>query len=134
LRYRASCLTGTLQTTEHDGHRRLCRQIERVILPATHEGNKFFMDDLDDLLARGKTLQNLGTDCTILHTADKILNNLKINIGFQENQTHFPQCVFNILLGHDPLATKLLEYLVKLIGKAIKHEYISIFDPHGIAF
>ena len=55
-------LAGTLEADHHDRNRRFGRQVEAVVLATPHDRHQFVVDDLDDLLAGGEALENLGAD------------------------------------------------------------------------
>ena len=71
--------------------------------------DEFFVHDPDHLLARRKTLQNLGANGSHPYLFDEILDDFKVYIGLKKNQSYFAQGVLDILLGHYALAAKLFK-------------------------
>ena len=65
---------------------------------------QFFPHDFYDLVGRRETFQNIPSDGFFSNFLNKILNNLKIDIRFQECQPHFFQGIGNILLSQYGLA------------------------------
>ncbi len=67
------------------------------------------MHDLDDLLAGRKAAEDLLADCPFLDPAYEVLDDLEIDVGFEERQAHFAHGLFDIILFKDAPAPELLE-------------------------
>ena len=106
--------TRALQTGHHDGHRLTAVKTQRFSL-AAEQGDQFIVDNLNNLLARRKTGQNLLTNSLLRDSGDKLFDNLKVDISFQQRRTHFTHGLLNIVFSQLTVAAQLFEYTIKAI-------------------
>ena len=78
-------------------------------LGPAQQRDQLFVDDLDDLLARREARQDLLTDSALLDPADEVLDDLEVDVGFEERQAHFAHGLFDVVLLKDTPAAELLE-------------------------
>ena len=89
------CFTGTLQTDEHDDRRRLRREIDPDVRPAEHL-DQFVANDLHDLLAGTQALQHFLAQRLGLHGVGELLDDLEIDVRFQQRDPDFFQRLFDV--------------------------------------
>ena len=82
-----SRLTRTLQTDHHDAHRRRCGKIDFLSF-ATHDGHKFVVDNLHNLLTRGHGIEHFGAERLFLDGLDKVAGHVEVHVGSEERATH----------------------------------------------
>ncbi len=112
---------GPLKADHHQGHRRFGRKIEGIVLTAAHHGDQFVVNNPDNLLAGGQALENFRSNRLDTDIFDEVLDDLEVDVSFQERQAHFTQGVLDVLLGHDPLAAEFFKDRFKFFGKAVEH-------------
>ena len=118
--------TRPLQTAKHNRNGRAGSQIQLVVLTATHQQAQFITNDLDHLLTRGQTLQNIMTNSTFTHRSHKVFDHLEVNVCFQQCQADLTHSLLNIVFSQTTTAAKLLEYSIKFFCQVIKHTVISL--------
>jgi len=113
--------TGALQATKNNRHRWPCRQVEAIVDPLAHQPPKLFTHDLDDLLCGRETFQDLLSDRPLADGGDKILDDAKIDISLQEDQSDLAKGVLYIIFSQPAVATELLENRVEFFRQIVKH-------------
>ena len=73
------------------------------------------MDNLDNLLTRRKTGQDVLTNSLFRNCGNKSLNNLKVDIRFKKGGAYFTHCLRNIVFRQLAMAAQLFKYTVKAI-------------------
>ena len=101
-------LARTLQAYEHDHVGRRPRQIQASRL--AQGGDQLLVDDLDHLLGRREALHHLGADTPLADALDKVLDDLKVDVGFQQRQPDLAQGGVNVRLGQLAPVGELAEY------------------------
>jgi hypothetical protein len=81
----------------------------KLCLRAAQKRHEFPMDDLDDLLSGSEAAKDILAYCPFLNAADKVLDNLEVNISLKERKTHLAQSFLYIVFLKDSPASKLLE-------------------------
>ncbi len=66
-------------------------------------------------------MQHILADGAFADGGDKILDDLEVDVGFEQRQTHFAQRLLDILFGQTPLAAQLFKDRVELFCQVIKH-------------
>ena len=84
---RSGRLPTSMETNQHDRHRRASREMD-LLLFASHEVGHLFSYNLDQLLGGSKASQHLLADGSLFHRLDEVFDNLKIDIRFQEGHPH----------------------------------------------
>ncbi len=103
-----SCFAGALQTDQHDHHGRSGLEID-VLVFAAEKPNHLITDDFDKLLLGRKALQNLLAHRLGFDGFEKSLNDLDVDIGFQEREANIAQRIIDVLLGDLALTPKPLK-------------------------
>ncbi len=80
-----------------------------LCLRAAQKRHKLPMNDLDDLLTGSEAAENFTSHGPFLNAADKILNDLEVDIRLKERQANFAQSFLNIVFLKDSPAPELLE-------------------------
>ena len=70
------------------------------------------MNDLDHLLAWGESANHFLTKRLLGDRGDKLLGNLKVDVGFQQGHAHFAQRLLDVFLGQPAVAAKLFKYIM----------------------
>ena len=97
-----------METYQHNGDGRASGKINLLLLTA-HQGGHLLLYDLDQLLSGGEAIHHFLTDRPSLDLLNKILNDLEIDIGFQEGNPHFLQGLLDILLRQLSMASQFLK-------------------------
>ena len=108
-------LAGALQARHHDDRRRLRAHVDAA-LRAAHERREFLIDNLDDDLRRRQRLEDFLADCAFLDRLDEVLDDLEIDIGFEERHADFPHRLVDIVLRQLAMTAQLLERLLQTVG------------------
>jgi hypothetical protein len=98
----------------------LSRSVERRRL--SQQLDQFFMDDLDDGLRRREALHHLRADGARLDLLDELLDDLVVDVGFEQRQAHLAHGGVDIALGQLAFAGKAVKDTLQFVGKALKHE------------
>jgi hypothetical protein len=78
-------------------------------LRAAQKRHEFLVDDLDDLLTRRETAEDLTADGPFLNAADKVFDDLEVDVSLKERKAHLAQSFLYIIFLKDASASKLLE-------------------------
>ena len=70
---------------------------------------QLLVHDLDDLLDRVQPLQHLHADRALADAPDEVLDDLEVDVGFQQGQAHFTEGLADVLFGQRALAAQSLE-------------------------
>lgn len=108
-------LTRTLQAHHHD-HTGLCPAQVEFGGAAAQKFDKLVVDDLDDLLCRGEALEYVLSEAAFLDPIDEILDDLEIDVGLQQGETHFAQAFLDVVLVELALSAEFAERLRKSVG------------------
>src|SRR5205823_9344507 len=79
-----------------------------------------------DLLTGGKRGHDFLPYSLGLDAINQFLDDFEIDVGFEQGQADFPQCVLNVLLVKDRLAAQALEGSLKFFLKILKHRVALI--------
>ncbi len=120
-KFRGACgFTGTLKA-DHQNDRRFSVHTEGDIVVAISEKlDHLVMDDLDDHVARRDFGKNLLTDCFFFDFTDEVVDDIVIDIGFQQCFPYFGKHFIHILFRQGRLAADLPEYTAKAVAEAFK--------------
>ena len=86
-----------------------------------HDRGQLVVDDLHDLLARREALRHLGAGGALLHARDEVLDHLEVDVRLEEGEADLPHRLGKVLLGQRPMAPKVAEGRLQLVGKRVKH-------------
>ena len=80
---------------EHQNHARPGRRFLQPALGIAEQREQLIANDLDDLLARGQALQDRLIHRAIAHAIDERLDDLEVDVGFEQRQPDFPEDVLD---------------------------------------
>jgi hypothetical protein len=78
-------------------------------------------DNANDLLARRQTAEDLLIERAIAHTIDEGLDNLEVDVGFEQRQPDFPEGGLDRRLGETGLAADRPENVLQAIAERVEH-------------
>ena len=85
---------------------------------------QLLVDDLDDLLRRRQALHHLGADGALADARDELLDDLEVDVGFEQRQAHLAQRGIDVLLGQAAARGQLIEDRVQLGLQALEHAIV----------
>ena len=88
-------------------------------------------DDLDDHLAGGERLHDIGADSALAHLGDELLDDLVVHVGFEQRHADLPHRGIDIGLGQLALAGQAREDRLETVGEVLKHRYDSLRSGHA---
>ena len=91
-------LAGALQAIQQD-HRRAGLGLFQRHIGLAKQLDQLIVDDLDHLLRRRQALGDLFADRLLGHLGDEILDDLEVDIGFEQRQAHLLHALADIVLG-----------------------------------
>ena len=118
--YGSRGLTGALQADEHDDVGDTVAKDELALGGAEHLG-ELVEHDLDDVLCRRQRLHDLGGHAALLGLGDKLLDDLKVNVGLEQRHADVAHGRGDIGLGQLALAAQTVKCVVEAIAQGIKH-------------
>ena len=117
---RGGGLTGALQTRHENDGRRLRGELELGGVFA-EDGDEFVANDLDDLLGGRERGHDFLAEGLLADVLDEFLDNVEVNVGFEQGHADFFERVADVLFGQGALSAKVLEGTLELICKILKH-------------
>ena len=118
-------LAAALEAAHQDDGRGLGGELDPGVLPA-HQGGQLLVDDLDDLLGRGQALEHFLPDRPFRDGLYKVLDDLVVDVRFQQRQFDLPHRLFDIRLVQFPFGPQPLKGGGKLIGQAFKRQAVPL--------
>ena len=103
------CLTGALKSDQHEDGRRLRREIDPDVLAAKHF-DQFVANDLYDLLSGTQALHHLLADGFGFDRVGELLDDLEVDVGFEQRHADFFQRFVQVSFGKLALAAQILKY------------------------
>ena len=91
-------LTGTLKAHHHDDAGLRAAQVQFGCF-AAEQGNEFVMHSFDELLRGGQAFFDFLAEHALTHTLHEFLDDLEVDVGFQQGKTHLAQAIADIFLG-----------------------------------
>ena len=113
-------LTRALQAHEHDDVGDAVAKDELALGGAEHLG-ELVEHDLDDVLRRRQRLHDLGGHAALLGLGDKLLDDLKVDVGLEQRHANVAHGRGDIGLGQFTLAAQAVKCVVEAIAQRIKH-------------
>ena len=101
-------LTGTLEAGQHDDGGRVLGQVDAAGFPA-EDGNKFLVDDLDDLLRRVQRLIDLGAKGAFADLGGEFAHHGHGDIGIKKGAADLAHRGIDIGFAQPALAPEVLE-------------------------
>ena len=114
-------LARTLQPEQEDDPRPLRRRLEAAVRVA-EERHHLVADDLDHLLRRREAAENILPHGTVANTVDERLDDLEVDVGFEQREANLAQRGLDVLFRQPPLAAERLENVLEATAEGIKHE------------
>ena len=87
--------TAALKAAHEDDAGRLGGKVDPGVVLA-HEVCELFVDDFDDLLGGSEAFQDLLPDGPFADGLDKVLDDLVVDVGFQQSHFDFPHGVLDV--------------------------------------
>ena len=106
--------TTALKAAHQNDGRRLGSKFNPGIF-AAHQRGQFLIDNLDDLLGRGQTFEDLCTDSPFTDGFDKVLDDLVVDVRFQKRQLDFTHRVLDVRFAQLTFGTQLFKGRRKLV-------------------
>ena len=91
-------LTGTLKAHHHDDAGLRAAQVQFGCF-AAEQGNEFVMHSFDELLRGGQAFFDFLAEHALTHALHELLDDLEVDVGFQQGKTHLAQAIADIFLG-----------------------------------
>jgi hypothetical protein len=85
------------------------------------ELNELFMDDLNNLLGRVESREDLLAHRLFLHRFDELFDDLEMDVGFEQRDADLAETGVHILRGEFALAAEVFEDLLQFIAKIFEH-------------
>ncbi len=105
---RGGRLARALEAQQEDDARPLVARLQPAFgIP--EERDHLVADDLDDLLRRRQAAQHVLSERAIAHAVDERLDDLEVDVGFEQRETDLAERSFNVLGRQPSLAPKGLE-------------------------
>ena len=124
-------LTGALQAHEHNDVGNAVAKDELALGGAEHLG-ELVEHDLDDVLRRRQRFHDLGGHAALLGLGDKLLDDLKVDVGLEQRHANVAHGRGDIDLGQLALAAQAVKCVVEAIAQRIKHwSLLSWTRPPG---
>ena len=95
------CLSSTLESYHHNDSRGGRGQSQTGSL-AAHHLPQLLPHDLDDLMTRGQALEDFLTNCLFANSLDEVLDDLEVDIGFEQREANLFQRFRDVLFGENP--------------------------------
>ena len=108
-------LTRALETDKHDDRRRVWADIEPALRPA-HELRELLVDDLDDRLRCCERVEYFLPDGTLLDALHEILNDLEIDVCFEQRHAHLAHRIVHVVLGQFAVSAHFLKDALQAVG------------------
>ena len=83
-------------------------------------------DNADDLLARRQASEDLLIDRPIAHPIDEGLDDLEVDVGFEQRQPDFPEGGLDRRLGETGLAADRPENVLQAIAERVEHPEATV--------
>ena len=79
------------------------------------------LHDLDDHLAGVDVLDDLGADGALLDALHEVLDDLVVDVGFEQGHAHLAHGHVDIVLGDPAAAGEAAEGSLEAIGEGVEH-------------
>ena len=86
-------------------------------------------DDPHDLLVRRQALEDVLVDRPIAHAIDERLDDLEVDVGFEQRQPDFPERQLDGLLREPALSANIAENVLEAAGKGLEHGHTDAPKP-----
>jgi hypothetical protein len=79
-------------------------------------------DDLDDHLGGRERGEHLGADGLDADAFDQLLDDLEVDVGFEQGKANFLQGLVHVLFGEGALAAEVFEGALEFVCKVLEHK------------
>ncbi len=114
-------LARTLEAQEHDDPRRFARRLQSA-LRVPEQRQHLVADDADHLLVRGQAAEHFLVDGPIAHAIDEGLDDLEVDVRFEQRHPDFPERQLDGLFGKPALSANIAENVLQPIGEGLEHD------------
>ena len=90
------------------------------------ERDHLVADDLDDLLRRRQAAEHVLPQRPIPHAVDERLDDLEIDVGFEQRETDLAERGLHVLRRQPCLAPQGLEDVLKAITERLEHGQVQV--------
>ena len=112
-------LARALKAAEHE-YRNRRRAVLQPRVRAAHQLRQLFVDDLNDLLLGAQPVLRFLPDAALGGLLHKVLDDLVVDVGFQQSHAHFAHHQLDVFFGQAALAAHLAERLLQALGQSFK--------------
>ena len=114
-------LARALKPEQQDHPRPLTRRL-KAAFGVAEEGHHLVADDLDDLLRRRQAAQDLLVHGAIADAVDERLDDLEIDVGFEQGETNLAKRGLDRLRCQPELAAKRFENVLQACAEGVEHD------------
>ena len=93
----------------------------KVRSPGREERGELLVDDLDDLLAGGEALEDLGADGPLADPRDEVLDDLEVDVRLEQREADLAHRRVDVRLGHATTTGQPGEGLAEAVTEAVEH-------------
>src|SRR5262249_32694374 len=115
---RGGRLARALKAREQDHRARAELELGRVV---AEEVGELLVDDLDDVLAGGKSPQHLFAERALAHPVDEAADDLEVDVGFEQREPDLAHRARDRLVVELALAAQVAEGTAQAVGKGVEH-------------
>ena len=125
-------LAATLEAGQHDDRRAGRDEVDpRIHRP--HEPGQLVVDDLDHHLARMEALDDLGPDRLIPHVLAELLDDVVVDVGFQQRLADVVHGVGDVGLGDPPPPGQRPKHRIEFFRQRLEHRNpLCLFNENRV--
>ena len=112
-------LARSLEADEGD-HGRVAHEAEGPVARGQERG-ELLVDDLDDLLAGGEALEDLGAQRPLAHPRDEVLDHLEVDVRLEQGQADLAHRRIEVRFGHAATTGQPGEGLAEAVAEGVEH-------------
>ena len=112
-------LARALEADEQDD-RRVALEVERPVAGRQERG-ELVVDDLDDLLAGGQALEDVGADRPLPDPRDEVLDDLEVDVSLEQGEPDLAHRDIDVGLADAAAAGQVGERRAKAVTECIEH-------------
>ena len=98
-----------------------CGRHGEPVSGAAEQLDQLVAHDLDDLLPRRQRLEDVLADGLLADALDEALDDLEVDVGFEEGHAHLAEGLVDILLRQPAVAAEPVEDTREASGQAVEH-------------
>ena len=89
--------------------------------PGREQRDELVVDDLDDLLAGGEALEDVGADGLLADARDEVLDDLEVDVGLEQGEADLAHGGVDIGFADPAAAGQGAEGLAQALAEAVEH-------------